>query len=115
MPSRTEVVTINHVIAENFKRLLRGRSPETYYKQVQVIYVSGPKRGKRVSPRKLRDLLSSTNSPSLDIIAAIAAAEQLHAYQLLFPGFDPDDAPVLLSRSQQEVISEIRKAAHLLK
>lgn len=115
MATHKEAKTINNVIAENFKRLLRGRSPETYYKQVKVVYVSGPKEGKRVSPRKLRDLLSSVNSPSLDIIAAIADAEQLHPYQLLFPGFDPDDSPVLLSRSQQEVIAEIRKAAHLLK
>ena len=107
--------SMNDVLADNFARILAGRSPETYHKVVNIRYVSGPKVGAKVSPRKLRDLLSSTNSPSLDVVAAIAAAEQLEPYQLLFPGLDPNDAPVLLSRSQQEVIADIRKAAHLLK
>lgn len=106
---------INQVVATNLLTILGGASPETWQKRADVFYVSGPKKGKKVSARKLRDLLSCINSPSLDVIAAIAEAEQLHPYQLLFPDLDPSDAPVLLSRSQQQVINSIREKAQLLK
>lgn len=106
---------INIVIAENFAAILGERSPETWHRQVKPVYVSGPKKGKRISARKLRDILNCINSPSLDVIAAIAEAEQLLPYQLLFPGLHPSDAPVLMTRSQQEVIDSIRRSAQLLK
>ena len=114
-PGATIAPDINQTVAQNFKRLLGERSPETWWKQTNPVYVSGPKKGNRVSKRKLRDVLNCINSPSLDVIAAIAEAEALEPYLMLFPGLIPSDAPVLVTRSQREVITAVLAGARVQK
>lgn len=106
---------INQILADNFLRVLAGRSPETWKKQANPVWVSGPKKGKPLSQRLLRNILNRFNSPSLDVVASIAAAAHLLPYQLLFPQLDPSDAPILMSAAQQQLIDSITQTASLLR
>jgi len=105
----------NELVAHNVKLILGERTPEAYLKEMKaanktVCYVSGTKKGKPVGFRTLRALIKGEYSPGLDLLAAIAWAEQLELYQLLFYDFDPANAPVMVSRQQEELLEALRKA-----
>lgn len=76
---------LNTVVQDNIKRILGDRTPEAYCKEAgrPLYYVSGAKRGKRVSERALRYAISNEQSPRLDMIAAIAAKEGIPPHHLL--------------------------------
>lgn len=79
---------INETVFENIKLILDGRSPEEYCgspANPKLHYVTGRKKGKPVAARGLRYNTDEETSPRLDLIAAIAAKEKLHPFQLLLP------------------------------
>lgn len=85
--SQEPVDDINTIVRDNLRRILAGRTPEAYCKGggKPLYYVSGDKKGKKVAARALRYATQETNpqSPRLDLIAAVAAREQLPPYVLL--------------------------------
>jgi hypothetical protein len=86
MVQRTKpLADLNTVVQDNIKRILGDRTPETYCKEAgnPLYYVSGAKKGKRVSERALRYAISKEQSPRLDMIAAIAAKEGIPPHHLL--------------------------------
>lgn len=104
----------HELVARNVKLILKDRTPEAYLKEMkrankEVCYISGTKKGKPVGHRTLRALVGGEFSPGLDLLAAIAWAEQLELYQLLFYDFDPTNAPVMISRDQQNLLDALRK------
>lgn len=100
---------INELVSANLKRVLGKRTPEAYCgEKPKLLYVSGSKRGKAVAPRALRYAIDGEQAPRLDLIAAVAAREGLHPYQLLFFDFDPRNAPVIISKEQAELIARIQ-------
>lgn len=103
---------INGLVARNLGRVLDGRSPEDYCKETnhKLVYVSGTKKGKKVAARALRYAVDGQQSPRLDLIAAVAAKEQLHPYQLLFFDFDRSNSPVMISKEQGELIKKLQSA-----
>lgn len=109
-PDHGDAADPNELLATNVKAILRGRSPEDYCKEKKPVYISGTKKGKKVGSRTVRAVLSGEFSPRLDFIAAIAHAEELEPYQLMFYDFDPHNAPVMISRSQQDLLDALRKA-----
>ena len=104
---------VNEVIRTNLLKILGGRKPENYCGQARdperLVYVTGGKKGRPVAPRALRYALEGVNAPRLDLIAAIAHKEGLQPYQLLFEDFDPSNAPVVVSKSQQELLERIKE------
>lgn len=109
---------INELVAANLKLILGERSPEDYCRyddpKMALKYISGKKKGQKVAPRSLRYAVDGEQSPRLDLIAAVAAREELQPYQLLFFDFDPSNAPLMVSKEQQEVIESIRRSAGTL-
>jgi hypothetical protein len=86
MVQRTKPIPdLNAVVQENIRRILGDRTPESYCKEPgrPLYYVSGAKKGKRVSERALRYAISKEQSPRLDMIAAIAAKEGIPPHHLL--------------------------------
>ncbi len=103
---------INRLVAANLQKILKDRSPETYCAEGRGLhYISGTKKGKRVSERALRYATTGEQSPRLDLIAAVADKEDLLPYQLLFFDFDPGNAPVMISKSQEDFMRNIQQAA----
>lgn len=100
---------LNTIAQENIRKILGGRTPEAYCGKPpdRLRYVSGTKKGKPVAPRAIRYALSGENSPRLDLIAAIAHKEDLQPYQLLFHNLDPKNAPVMVSKEQQDMWQRI--------
>lgn len=94
---------INKVVQTNIAKILGERTPETYCNEKNRVlyYVSGAKKGKKVSPRALRYAISEEQSPRLDMIAAIAAKEGIAPHNLLISPDRPpaqrrwDDRPAL--------------------
>ena len=104
---------INGLVAKNLRKILgEGRSPEVYCQERgrELFYVSGSKKGKKVAPRALRYALDEEQSPRLDLVAAVAAKEGLHPYQLLFFDFDPENAPLMISKEHAELIRKLQEA-----
>lgn len=100
----------NELLARNIKAILGSRTAEAYCKERKPVYVSGTKKGKKVGARTIRALLLGEFSPRLDFVAAIAYTEELEPYQLMFYDFDPENAPVMISRSQQDLIDQLKRA-----
>ena len=107
---------INKLVTGNLKKILGNRSPEDYCAEHGRVlrYVSGKKRGRKVAPRALRYAVDGKQPPRLDLIAAVAFKEDLQPYQLLFFDFDPRNAPVMVSKEQQQLIEGIQKSAAAL-
>lgn len=65
---------------------------------LKAIYLDGPKKGKKISPRSIGNILSekdTANSPAYDMIVAIAARLEIMPWQLLVPGRGPANPPCL--------------------
>ena len=103
---------VNELIRANLKRVLAGRKPEAYCGKKgdpeRLLYVTGGKKGRPVAPRALRYTIEGVNAPRLDLIAAIAHKEQLQPYQLLFEDFDPNNAPVMITKDHAALMARIR-------
>ena len=100
---------INGLVSANLKRVLGKRTPEAYCEEKPKLrYVSGSKKGKAVAPRALRYAVDGEQAPRLDLIAAVAAKEDLHPYQLLFFDFDPGNSPVMISKEQADLFARIQ-------
>lgn len=101
---------INQIVSANLARLLTRdqKSPEQWAER--CVYVSGPKKGRAVSPRKLRYLINGEGSPSLDIIAAIAKKAGLLPWHLLVPNLDIANPPVVhVSDDERDIYHRIAK------
>lgn len=101
----------NELLAKNLAAILGNRTPEAYCRDRKPIYISGTKKGKRVGARTFRAVIAGEFSPRLDFIAAIAWAESLEPYQLMFYDFDPSNAPVMISRAQETFLKSLQRAA----
>lgn len=100
----------NELLANNLKKILGDRTPETYAQQVKPMYISGTKKGKKVASRTIRAAMTGEYSPRLDFLAAIAFVESLLPYQLLFYEFDPDNVPVMITKAQEEFMKTLQSA-----
>jgi transcriptional regulator with XRE-family HTH domain len=102
MPTRP----IKEVVAANISALLayRNESPEDVAKR--AVYRGGRKAGKKVGPRTIRNAMKAdvADSPSLELIAAVAKACDLMPWQLLFPKFDPRNPPVLALTPDEQAV-----------
>ena len=80
---------------------------------VKAYYLDGPKRGKQVSSRAIGYMLSKDSaapSPSLDMVAAVAAAYDLLPWQLLVPAFDPANPPMVrLTPEERKLYAEFQR------
>lgn len=87
---------------------LRQQTPRTLAKI--AYYLDGPKKGKKVSLRSLQYLAGDAPySPSVDLLAAVAAALDLLPWQLLVKGMDPGNPPVLtLTDSERQLYAEFK-------
>lgn len=68
----------------------KARSKLNFY------YLSGSKKGKKVSERSVRNISSmgeSSNAPNLDLLAAFASGFGLDTYHLFLPDLDPTELP----------------------
>lgn len=54
-------------------------------------------------------MIRKTHSSTLDKIAKVAAVFDLQAWQLLVPGLDPTNPPVVVSRLESEFFARLRK------
>ena len=104
---------VNELIRTNLLKILGNAKPETYCGKKgdpeRLMYVTGNKKGKPVAPRALRYAVEGVNAPRLDLIVAIAHKEGLQPYQLLFEEFDPKNAPVVVTKEQQALLTRIRE------
>lgn len=110
-----EPLDYRRVLAENVKALMAANSWRRH--DIPAFYLSGSKRGKRVSSRTIGYIRDGTGpSPSLDVVAAIAAASKppLMPWQLLVPGFDPRNPPHLVLTDDERALyakfDELRNA-----
>jgi transcriptional regulator with XRE-family HTH domain len=98
---------IKQVVAANLTALLEyhEQSPEEVAKR--AVYRSGRKAGNKVGARTLRNAMNAdvADSPSLELVAAIAKAFGLQAWQLLFPKFSPRNPPVLALTPEEEELT----------
>jgi hypothetical protein len=87
----------------------RKQTPRTLAKV--AVYLDGPKRGKRVSLRSIQYLVGDAPySPTIDLLSAVAAALDLHPWQLLVKGMDPNNPPVLtLTESERKLYREFQR------
>jgi hypothetical protein len=99
--------TIHENLINAMKR--REQTPRTLAKV--AVYLDGPKKGKRVSLRSIQYLVGDAPfSPTIDLLAAVAAALDLHSWQLLVKGMDPDNPPVLtLTESERKLYREFQR------
>lgn len=84
-------------LRENLKALLKAR--KLTRETLNAPYLSGPKKGKIVSPRSVGNMMAedeSANGPSLDMVGAVAKKLGLLPWQLLVPGLDPNNPPHLI-------------------
>lgn len=107
-------ISYRTTLSGNVDALLRnhGRSSDT----LGAVYLDGPKKGERVSPRTIRNLLDGKEGGvGIDAIAAIAAALKVQVYHLLVPGLDPESHPPAQKELWIEAEVERRVAAHIRK
>jgi len=102
MPNRP----IKLIVATNISALLEyhQKSPEEVAKI--AVYRGGRKAGGKVGARTIRNAMKAdvADSPSLELIAAIAKVFGLQAWQLLFPKFSPRNPPVLAVTPEEEAL-----------
>jgi hypothetical protein len=103
------------VLAGNVRALMEANNWRR--DSIPAYYVSGPKRGSRVSGRTIGYILDGTGpSATLDVIAAIAYAckPPLMVWQLFVPNFDPRNPPYLVltddERALYAKLQELRDA-----
>lgn len=108
---------MREVFKDNLKKILGDKSPEEYCGtgSNRLRYVSGTKIAKPVAPRTLRYAVSGDYSPSIELIEAIAAKEDLQPYQLLLPELDPSNASVVITKTQDDMLKRIAKDLETLK
>jgi hypothetical protein len=90
------------VLRENLAVLMRAggwsvkRPPPAYY-------LDGPKRGRKVSARTIQYMMAEDGpSPTLDVVAAVAVALNLHPWCLLVPNLPRWDRPVVMDEATVE-------------
>lgn len=80
---------------------------------LRAFYLAGPKKGERVSGRTVGNMQNASPeapSPSLDVIAAVAHALGLEPWQLLVPGFDPQNPPLVrLTEDERKLYAEFHR------
>ena len=107
--TRKEKPTVREIVMQNLAAILGQRSPEEYCRQAPKLhYVSGTKAGKPVAARTLRYALEGDFSPSIELLEAVAAREDIAAYQILLPDLDPKDAPVVITRAQGDLMRRLQ-------
>ena len=98
-------------LQENLTAAMKKRQQTARTLAKVAVYLDGPKRGKRVSLRSIQYLTGEAPySPTVDMLAAVAAALDLHPWQLLVKGMDPDNPPVLtLTESERKLYREFQR------
>lgn len=99
------------IVRENLRKILGSRSPEEYCGTGtnRLRYVGGTKATKPIAPRTLRYAIYGEFPASIDLIEAVAAKEDIQPYQLLLPEFDPSDAPVVITKTQDDMLKRIAR------
>lgn len=85
-------------------------------KTLKATYLDGPKKGKVISQRTIRNTMRNYQDSSalgLDGLGALAAYFGIEVYHLLVPGLDPLTQPVARSEKWMENEAERRVAARL--
>lgn len=109
------VYDYRRVLSDNLAALLqeRGQTAGT----IKAYYLSGPRKGKRISERMIRYILALPQagstpppSPALDVLAGIAQALGVPVHLLLLPGLDPVRPPVIWSEAQVRDAQEVARA-----
>lgn len=96
---------VESILAQNIKALLIGKhGPRT---QSELAKKSG------VAQATIGRLLRSEASATAETIAALAAAYELEAWQLMVAGMDPSNPPVLMpvSKAERALYDKLREAA----
>lgn len=91
---------INAVLSENLRRIIeyQGMNPSSWAKATGA------------DKKQVQRALGTSNSPTLDTVAAIASAAKLHPWQLLIPNLDPRNPPVfMMTRTEKELYSKIKQ------
>jgi hypothetical protein len=71
---------------------------------LNAVYLSGPKKGKKVSARSVGNILSAdegANSPSYDMIVAVCARLEIMPWQLLVPLRGPNNPPRIVATPKE--------------
>jgi len=107
-------VDYRQTLADNLRVLMTvsGFTSET----LKAHYIDGPKKGRTVSVRTIRNVANNREGASglgLDALAAIAARFGIQVYQLLVPGLDPRTQPVGMAETWIENEVQRRLAARL--
>lgn len=99
------------VLSENLQRCLDS-NPKKTRDTLGAVYLDGPKKGKKVAPRTITNMIDRTGpSPSLDVLAAVAHAfGEMMPWQLLVPGLDPNNPPIMrLTDDERKLYEEFQK------
>lgn len=92
--------TANEVLAGNLRRIIEqsGLSARAWALS------------KQLEPRNIHRIIAGTQSPTLDLLGAIGAAVEMDPWQLLVPGVDPSNPPVVtMTKAEREFYRKVRE------
>lgn len=90
-----------NALSENLKALM-AHDPELTT-EPKVAKAAG------VDQKTVWRMIKKSNSSTLDKIAKVAAAFDLQAWQLLVPGLEPENPPVVVTRLESDFFARLRK------
>lgn len=98
-------MTIKHTLAVNLRSIMRKQ----HLTQMALKTKSG------IAQATIGRILREDSAADIDTLDAIAKACAMQPWQLLVPGLDPDNPPILpLSTQEQALYERLRAAAALI-
>lgn len=99
-------------LQENLRRILQVQAPRTADGKPSVRAWA---KQRHIEPRNINRILAGEQSPSLLLLDEIASACGLQGWQLLVPGLDPSNPPVVhLTAAEREFYTRMRAAMQQL-
>ena len=91
--------SVGHVLATNLRAIIDAAQ----------VSPSALARTHRIPPRNVHNILTGQHSPSIELVEAVADAAHLMAWQILVPGLDPRNPPVVtLTKEQRDLMRRLR-------
>lgn len=88
------------VLAENLKRIIEQAGISTRAWALS----------KKLEPRNIHRIIAGTQSPTLDLLSEIGAAVDMDSWQLLVPGLDPSNPPVVtMTKAERDFYRKVRE------
>ena len=101
------------VLAENIQKLMDSNP---LLSSLVKVAAEAKRKGHTVSKNAVDTARKGANSATIDSVDAIARAFEMEAWQLLVPGMNPRNPPVLKSigASEEAMYLKLRKAAEVI-